>query len=86
MTASQAEDVPKSINCIEKQTSCQIEISGEQSTQVCSNLFLMAHLQIKIGRYTDAQVNNEKVVGMSEGLRGEFGDDYAIVASKFYLQ
>ena len=86
LTATQAEDIPKSIVCIEKQTACQIEISGDQSTNVCSNLFLMAHLQIKLGRYTDAQVNNGKVIGMSEALREDFGDDYAIVASKFYLQ
>ena len=54
LIASQAEDVTKSVEFIEKQTRCQIQISGEQSTQVCSNLFLIAHLEIKLGRYTSA--------------------------------
>lgn len=30
--------------------------------------------------------NSEKVMELCEGLREEFGEDYAIVASKFYMQ
>lgn len=86
LIASQAENVAKSVGYIEKQTRCQIELSGEQSTQVCSNLFLIAHLQIKLGKYTEAREQNDRVIQMCEGLKAKFGDDYPIIASKFYLQ
>lgn len=29
--------------------------------------------------------NNENIMGMEEGLKEEFGEDYAIVCSKFWL-
>ncbi len=41
---------------------------------------------MKLGKYADAKANNDKVMEMCDNLRGAFGDDYAIVASKFYMQ
>ena len=86
MQASTSEDIDKQIEYISKQTACQIEITGERSSQVCSNTFLVAHLQIKLGRLTEAMANNEKIMGMFEDLKADFGEDYAIICSKFYLQ
>jgi len=43
-------------------------------------------LQLKLGKYNEALVNNQKVTGMCEGLKEEFGEDYTILASKFYKQ
>ena len=40
LAANQAGDLPKCIEFIGKQTDCQRKLFGEQSTQVCSNLFL----------------------------------------------
>ena len=31
-------------------------------------------------------VHNEKIMGMEAGLKEEFGEDYAIVCSRFWLQ
>ena len=50
--------MPKQLDYIEKQTECQVRISGQESTQVCSNLFLIAHLKIKLGQYTSADEIN----------------------------
>ena len=58
LLASQVDDVSKQLEYIEKQTECQIKISGHDSTQVCSNLFLVAHLKIKLGQYTSADEIN----------------------------
>ena len=41
---------------------------------------------MKLGRYTDALKNSEKVMTLCEDLKEEFGEDYPIVASKFYMQ
>jgi len=41
---------------------------------------------MKMGRYAAAKVNSEKVMGMCDGLKATFGEDYAIVASKFFMQ
>ena len=54
LLANAQEDTAKSIDYINKQTACQIEIYGDKSQQVCSNLFLTAQFQLKSGRYTDA--------------------------------
>ena len=42
LLANAQEDTSKSIDYINKQTECQIEIYGDKSQQVCSNLFLTA--------------------------------------------
>ncbi len=86
LVANQAEDIEKSIHFISKQTECQIEIFGEKSSQVCSNLFLTGQFQMKLGRYKDALKNSEKVMQLCQDLKEEFGEDYPIVASKFYMQ
>ena len=59
---------------------------GECNIKVCSNLFLTAQLQLKLGNYAEALVNNQKVTGMCEGLKEEFKEDYDILASKFFKQ
>lgn len=59
---------------------------GENNVKVCSNLFLTAQLQLKLGKYAEALANNKKVTEMCEGLKGDFGEDYNILASKFYKQ
>ena len=63
-----------------------MELHGEQSTHVCSNLFLMTSNQMKLGRYTDAKANSKRIIEMAEPLKDDFKHDFAIVASKFYLQ
>ena len=59
---------------------------GEQSTYVCSNLFLMTSNQMKLGRFTEARANSDKIIEMADGLKEAFKEDFAIVTSKFYLQ
>ena len=41
---------------------------------------------MKIGRYEDALVDAEECLAMAERLKTEFGEDYATVVSKFFLQ
>lgn len=53
---------------------------------MCSNLFLTAQFELKIGRYGEAFANSQKLLDMCEELKDEFKPDYAIVASKFYMQ
>ena len=53
---------------------------------MCSNLFLTAQFELKIGRYADALAHSDKVMNMCESLKDELEPDYAIIASKFYMQ
>ena len=70
---------------IQKQTEILTKLNnGERNIKVCSNLFLTAQLELKLGKYADALANNQKVTGMCESLQAEFKDDYDILASKFY--
>ena len=59
---------------------------GETSQATVSNLFLLAQAQIKNGNYSQALSNSEKIIAASSGLRESFGDDFAVVVSKFYAQ
>lgn len=69
-----------------KQTDCQVKLHGEQSTEVCSNLFLITSNQIKLGKFTEAKANSDRIIAMLEIVKPKFKEDFAIVASKFYLQ
>ena len=67
-------------------TECQVELFGERSTQVCTNLFLTGQFQLKAGLFEESKANSAIAITMLEELKDKFEDDYAILAIKYYLQ
>ena len=59
LVATQSEDLQNQVKFILKQTDVLVKLNnGEQNIKVCSNLFLTAQLQLKLGMYADALSNN----------------------------
>ena len=49
-------------------------------------MFLTGQFQLKVGLFEESQASSATATTLLEELKTEFGDDYGIVATKFYLQ
>ena len=86
MAANQANDIPLALEHLTKQTECLKKLHGEDSTQYPSNLFLLAALKLKTAQFEEALKFNKQACDLLEVTKEKFGEDYGIIAAKFFTQ